>query len=184
MTIRNLTKRIALGIGIVATLILGSCSETIDVARQRQYDNEQAFLKFADSTGYERISLPGMYSDAYVYIKWLEKGMGTSKPKMTDYIRMHYRGYLLTSWVKDQSGLFDSNYGSTNPRPTAISRTKEGLIEGMGIALQSMVEGDHVSVVIPWYLAYGANIMPSIPSYSALRFEVKLLKIEGVTTNE
>ena len=52
---------------------------------------------------------------------------------------------------------------------------------GFRIALQNMVIGDECEFIVPWYLAYGEKGVPAsganlvaIPTYSALRFIVKL----------
>ena len=92
----------------------------------------------------------------------------------TDNVRRQYTGYLTTDWVKDGdvAESFDSNASKTVIDPSKIS----GDIIGMAIALQNMVVGDDVEVVIPWYLGYGAASISSIPSYSSLFFKVKLVE--------
>lgn len=157
---------------------LWSCSETIDTAMERRSENEKAFLAYADSTGYERISLPGQFADRYVYMKWETKAVDRStQPKATDYVRMHYTvSFLQTGQVlqsnKSMTSLVTLPYMAVN-----------GQIQGMSMALQSMSVGDKAQVVIPWYLAYGANGDPNrgMPGYMALRFEVEL---KSVSENE
>lgn len=157
---------------------LWSCSETIDTAMERRSENEKAFLAYADSTGYERISLPGQFADRYVYMKWDTKVADRStQPKATDYIRMHYTGSFV------QTGqVFDSNKSMTS-LATLPNMAVNGLVQGMSIALQSMAVGDKAQVVIPWYLAYGADGVPrrGMPGYASLRFEVEL---KSVSENE
>lgn len=157
---------------------LWSCSETIDTAMERRSENEKAFLAYADSTGYERVSLPGQFADRYVYMKWENKAVDRStQPKATDYVRMHYTvSFLQTGQVlqsnKSMTSLVTLPYMAVN-----------GQIQGMSMALQSMSVGDKAQVVIPWYLAYGANGDPNrgMPGYMALKFEVDL---KSVSENE
>ncbi len=176
--------RILLAAMSMGTLLLASCSETIDTALERRSANEKAFLAYADSTasGFSKVSLPGTLGDRYIYMKWNNKATDrTQMPKATDYIRMHYTGSLLTS-----GAIFDSNLNvnANLIQPMVIKRGTSGLIDGMVIALQNMAVGDKASVVIPWYLAYGESGMGTvynvvIPSYAALRFEVELTEIVG-----
>lgn len=172
-------------IALWAAFSLSSCTESIDTAQQRRYDNEQAFTTFANNSTYERRSTPGLVgADAFVYMQWLERGAATVTAKQTDYVRVQYSGYLLTAWINNGGGLFESaDLNVVKPR-----RVSE-FIPGFSTALQNMVVGDKVSVIIPWYLAYGnseanSGSQVTIPSYSALRFELTLLSNEGDTSDE
>lgn len=172
--------RAALSLLATASLILASCSESIDGEEQRRYNNEQAFKTFVSNSSYKAVTSPGYYGQSsVVYIQWLEQGTG-ERPKATDYVRINYSGHLLTSWAEDGSGLFDAN---TSPNPKATSRVS-GYIPGVRIALENMKVGDHVNVIIPWYLAYGARGTALIPSYSALHFDLKLHSIAGDYSDE
>lgn len=183
MSVRTLKTTLLASAMSLGALLLASCSETIDTAQERRSASEKAFLAYKDSTGYERVSLPGAFEDRYVYMKWLQKAEDRSKkPKATDYIRMYYRaGYLLDGIV------FDSNENIADASlitPMAVKRASGGLIDGMAIALQNMAVGDEAVVVVPWYLAYGEAGVTSgyqtvVPSYMALSFSVKLKEIVG-----
>lgn len=168
-------SRTMLSILTTASLLLGSCSESIDGVEERRYNNEQAFKTFATNSNYKAVTSPGYYGQSsIIYVQWLERGSGAT-PKATDYVRINYTGHLLTSWVQDGSGTFDSD-NSTNPK---VRQRVSGYIPGMRIALENMKEGDHVNVIIPWYLGYGADNTARIPSYSALHFDLKLRSIAG-----
>lgn len=150
------------------------CSKTIDTSLERRERNEKAFAEYASKEGYSKQSLPGMIGkDAFVYMQWIARGSETGEyPKASDLVQMHYRGTFLTS-----GGQFDSNFD--REANTLEPMRVYSLVPGMAIALQNMRVGDHVRVVIPWYLGYGAVDRQIIPSYSALLFEVKLNKIIG-----
>lgn len=162
---------LCLTLGVLAT----SCDQEVDSTLERRAREEGAFLAFKDSADYKQVSLPGLYGDGYVYIKWIERGNSEQRAKATDRVLMHYDGYFLTNWVGGQrSGLFDSNFDQEVITPFAV----DNLILGKRIALQNMVEGDEVLVVIPWYLAYGSNGKRRIPPYTSLLFRVKLKQIQ------
>lgn len=162
-------------LGLASLFAFSSCNDTIDTQQQRREDNEKAFRSFQGKSGYSRVSIPGIYGDNYIYMKYVTRGTGTVKPIATDNVRRQYTGYLTTDWVKDGDAAesFDSNTTKTVIDPSKVS----GDIIGMAIALQNMVVGDDVEVVIPWYLGYGAASISSIPSYSSLFFKVKLVEI-------
>ena len=162
-------------LGLASLFALSSCNDTIDTQQQRREDNEKAFRSFQGKSGYSRVSIPGIYGDNYIYMKYVTRGTGTVKPIATDNVRRQYTGYLTTDWVKDGDAAesFDSNASKTVIDPSKVS----GDIIGMAIALQNMVVGDDVEVVIPWYLCYGAASISIIPSYSSLFFNVNLVEI-------
>lgn len=174
-----MVSRKVLGLlSICSLLAFASCSETISVDQQRREDNEKMFLSYENnSNGFEKVSLPGAYGDRYIYMKKTTKGTGTESPRSTDFIKMHYQGALLSSYQSGSPVYFDGNLG-THENFITPSRVS-GYISGMSIALQNMVVGDKAEIIVPWYLGYGAQSIGSIPSYSALYFQVELLTIVG-----
>lgn len=175
----NIYKKItSLALGLLLGLGLSSCSEEVDHARLHRSENEQAFLSYKAKEGYERVSLPGLYGDSYVYVKWTKRGQDKIKPKQTDKVRLRRRSYLLTEWNEsERSGLFYSNY--TEEKPKAQEVMSE--VEGIQIALQNMVVGDVVTVAVPWYLGLGADPQikdgTQIQGYTSLLYQIELLGI-------
>jgi FKBP-type peptidyl-prolyl cis-trans isomerase len=99
----------------------------------------------------------------------LKHGTGTTSPKATDTVKVHYHGTLLDGTV------FDSSVQRGEPISFPLDRVIPGWTEG----LQLMKVGDKFKLVIPAELAYGANSPSSkIPPNSTLVFEVELLAIE------
>lgn len=178
MKLKDILPRV---LGLLLPLALGgaltSCNEDIDRERQHRSKNEQVFLAFADSAGYEKVTLPGFFGDGYVYMKWLERGTGTTNPKKTDRVRLRYRYYLLTGWRGVGQGLVYSNY--TEEKPKSMELLPE--LEGVRIAVQNMRQGDVAMVAIPWYLALGGTDDVKngvrIAGYSSLMYQIELLGI-------
>ncbi|MDO4707845.1 MAG: FKBP-type peptidyl-prolyl cis-trans isomerase [Porphyromonadaceae bacterium] len=178
MRLKNVSPRM-LGLLLFLALGLGlqSCGKEIDHEREHRVNNERAFLAFADSTSYEKVSLPGFFGDGYVYIKWMKRSEVGDRPKKTDQVRLRYRYYQLTAWQGVGSGLIYTNYTEENPKPQEL----KGELEGVRIAIQNMRVGDVAMVAIPWYLALGAkggiknNV--TIPIYSSLLYQIELLGI-------
>lgn len=99
----------------------------------------------------------------------LKRGTGTTSPKATDTVKVHYHGTLLDGTV------FDSSVERGQPISFPLNRVIPGWTEG----LQLMKVGDKFKFEIPPNLAYGpASPSPKIPPNSTLVFEVELLGIE------
>ena len=98
--------------------------------------------------------------------KVVKEGTGTTKPKATDNVRVHY-----TVWTTDGT-LVDSTLPTESPKVLPLKRTVLGFTE----AVQMMVEGETRRIWVPQNLAYGEDPPPTAPK-GMLVFEVELLKI-------
>lgn len=118
----------------------------------------------------------------YVYCRILEKGTGTVKPLFTDTVAAHYRGQLIPLY-DGQKVVFDQSFQGELKEDLAVPVTfgvwdgVGGVIEGWSSVLQQMVEGDRWEVHIPYQLGYGIYGRDEIPGYSALVFDMQLVKI-------
>ncbi len=99
--------------------------------------------------------------------KVLKEGTG-KQPKATDTVQCHYEGFLTTGEV------FDSSIQRGEPAAFGLQQVIAGWTEG----LQLMKEGAKYRFFIPYMLGYGARgAGASIPPYSALIFDVELIKV-------
>ena len=118
----------------------------------------------------------------YVYCKVLENGTGTMKPLFTDSVTANYRGKLIPLYDGTEV-IFDQSYQGELKEDVAVPVTfgvwdgVGGVIEGWSSVLQQMVEGDRWEVHIPYQLGYGIHGRDVIPGYSALVFDMQLVKI-------
>lgn len=118
----------------------------------------------------------------YVYCKILEKGTGSVKPLYSDSVAAHYRGQLIPLY-DGQKVVFDQSFQGELKEDLAVPVTfglwegVGGVIEGWSSALPQMVEGDRWEVHIPYQLGYGIYGRNEIPGYSALVFDIQLVKI-------
>ena len=99
-------------------------------------------------------------------ITMLKDGTGAN-PKMTDTVKVHYRGTL------DNGQEFDSSYKRNQPATFPLSRVIPCWTEGV----QKIKVGGKAKLVCPPNLAYGNQNIPGIPPNSTLNFEVELLDI-------
>ena len=97
----------------------------------------------------------------------INAGLG-KKPTAADRVQCHYEGTLIDGTV------FDSSIKRGQPAVFGVSQVIAGWVE----ALQLMGEGSMWRLYIPYDLAYGANgAGEMIPPYSALIFDVELIKV-------
>ncbi len=119
------------------------------------------------------LTLPAHAADAKeektasgIGITTLKEGAGAN-PKMTDTVKVNYRGTL-------ENGLeFDSSYKRGQPATFPLSRVIPCWTEGV----QKIKVGGKAKLVCPPNLAYGNRDIPGIPANSTLIFEVELLDI-------
>ena len=97
----------------------------------------------------------------------ITEGTG-KKPSATDTVSCHYHGTLIDGTV------FDSSVMRNQPAEFPVN----GVIKGWVEALQLMKEGSKWRLYIPYDMAYGEHgAGEMIPPYSALVFDVELIKV-------
>jgi len=99
--------------------------------------------------------------------KRITQGTGTTHPKASDSVKVHYHGTLIDGTV------FDSSVDRNEPISFGLNQVISGWTEG----LQLMVEGDKTRFFIPSHLAYGNRRAGKIQPGSTLIFDVELLGI-------
>ena len=99
--------------------------------------------------------------------KVLEAGTGTQHPSASDYVVVHYSG-----WLTDGT-MFDSSVTRGQPARFPLN----GVISGWTEGLQLMVPGEKRRFWIPANLGYGSGGRPGIPGNSMLVFDVELRSI-------
>ena len=90
------------------------------------------------------------------------------KPSATDRVQCHYEGTLIDGTI------FDSSIKRGEPAVFGVNQVIKGWVE----ALQLMQEGAKWRLYIPYDMAYGEHgAGDMIPPYSALVFDVELIKV-------
>lgn len=98
----------------------------------------------------------------------ITEGTGKMHPELTDRVTTHYHGTLITGQV------FDSSVERGEPLTFGLNQVITGWQEGLAL----MTEGAKWRLYVPYNMAYGERAAgPTIKPYSALIFEVELIKI-------
>jgi len=105
-------------------------------------------------------------TDSGLQYQVLTEGKG-KQPRMTDSVKVHYKGSLIDDTV------FDSSYKRNAPADFPVT----GVIPGFSEGLQLMKEGSKYRFVIPSDLAYGPQGPGPIGPNQVLVFEVELLEV-------
>jgi FKBP-type peptidyl-prolyl cis-trans isomerase FkpA len=145
---------------LLSSVVLISCSSSGPAAGDSA---SKAYLeKAAAMPGATRTSSGLVYRE-------LTPGSGAS-PKVTDTVKVHYRGTLVDGTE------FDSSYKRNEPAQFPLNRVIPCWTEGV----QKMKVGGKSQLVCPSSIAYGdAGSPPVIPGGATLIFEIELLGIGG-----
>ena len=130
-------------------------------AYAKMKEEGEAFLA-ANSKKEDVVTLPsGLQYEVLV------EGNG-KQPTAADRVQCHYEGTLI------DGTLFDSSVKRGEPAVFGVTQVIPGWVE----ALQLMKEGAKWRLYIPYQMAYGEHgAGEMIPPYSALIFEVELIKV-------
>ncbi len=90
------------------------------------------------------------------------------RPKRTDKVSVHYKGWL------DNGTVFDSSYERGSPTSFGVQEVIPGWTEGLLL----VGEGGMIELEIPSELGYGAHgAGRDIPPHATLHFQVELVKV-------
>lgn len=139
-----------------------------EAAQLVQEDATKELRAAGDKFLEENKSKDGIHTtDSGLQYRVIEEGSGET-PKSSDQVTVHYTGKLVDGSV------FDSSIPRGEPTQFGVTQVIPGWVEG----LQLMKPGAKYEFFIPQELAYGAQgSQGAIPPFSALIFEVELIKI-------
>lgn len=123
-----------------------------------------------NKTFYIQVTVKDVYAKEPFEIKTTKEGKGEVVTKVGDTVKMHYVGHLDNKDGK----VFDSSRERGQPFQVELGAGQ--VIQGWERGLLGMKEGEHRTLSIPHYLAYGDNAKgPIIKPKSRLFFEVEFV---------
>ena len=126
------------------------------------------------------------FSQKYPDVGYPATKASAVKPSaLTDSVVVRYEG-----WYYDKNGkftIFDPGtevisgnkppYTGTNNNTSGTQLAVSGVVDGFRTIVMDMTVNDERIVCIPYNMGYGSRAQSSIPAYTTLFFDIKLLKI-------
>lgn len=176
---------------MMCTIGFFSCSDDdeIEIDPVWKARNEEFINNLKTDSKYKQIIAPSQQDT--IFYEVLKEGTG-ERPLATATVKVYYKGMLIDETVFDSTKGYDTPETDDDLSYTAIllsssgdNSTIYGVVEGWAIALQQMRVGDKWKIYVPWTLGYGitGSRDGTIPSCSALIFEIELLEIVTQATN-
>lgn len=135
---------------------------------------EMQALKNSDGTPYYNMIVPRWDPSSFVLIHYFNERTtdpNALKPLYTSTVDVRYNLHLYNGAACDSSTL-QTTYG-----PGIYRAQLNDLIDGWAAAVCDMNVGDTAEVIIPYALGYGSVSSGSVPAYSNLRFNLRLVDI-------
>ncbi len=174
---------VVLVVGLIATKTAcaqGAVQAVRNAAQgiEGKVQNNQQPITAGPVDNQERIAPGKIDSDAPREFKTTKSGLkyrvirnsDGKKPKETDAVEVHYKGWL------DDKSIFDSSYRRGETTSFPLNRVIKGWTEG----LQLVGKGGMIELEIPHELGYGEKGTPGgpIPPKANLHFVVELISIK------
>ena len=103
-------------------------------------------------------------------LRYIVRAQGEGRtPAINNEVAVHYDAYLLDGTK------FDSTRDRGEPFIFKISNGKA--LKGLDEAVAAMKRGEHRTLLIPWWLAYGEQGQGLVPPRATVRLEVELIGI-------
>lgn len=131
-------------------------------------------LKNSDGTPYYNMIVPRWDPSSFVLIHYFNERTtdpNALKPLYTSTVDVRYNLHLYNDFACDSSSLLTEN------GPGVFRAQLNSLIDGWAAAVCEMNVGDTAEVIIPYALGYGSVSSGTIPAYSNLKFNLRLVDI-------
>ncbi len=149
---------------------MSSClgDDGIDEDYREWYDQNDEYIKKAETSGEYQKIVPAWDKGAFVLMKWHNDRLETENnlsPLDNSTVKLKY---MLTNINGDT---IDSSYSLTD---SLYECKPNDMVTGFWVATTNMHVGDSVTAVVPFGCGYGVNGSGAIPPYSTLIFQIKL----------
>ncbi len=135
---------------------------------------EQQARKNADGSPYYEMLVPKWDPASFVLIHYFNERTTDSNaltPLYTSTVDVRYHLSLYNGVA------CDSSTNSTSPAPGVYRAQLSGLIDGWAVGVGNMNVGDTAELIVPYAMGYGYSSTGSVPAYSNLKFNIRLVDI-------
>lgn len=176
-------KRLPIILMLIAAACFVACSDddetsTEETRQWRDANNswlaERQAMTDEDGTPYYDMIVPRWDPSSFVLIHYFNErntDPNALKPLYTSTVDVRYELHL----YNDEP--VDSSTNLTTYGPGIYRSQLNGLIDGWAAAVCDMNVGDTAEVIVPYTLGYGQSTYGTIPAYSNLRFNIRLVDI-------
>lgn len=162
--------RLGFPLSILVMTSLISCKGGLESQdEQKARENEQQIQQYIQANNLTPQKTPtGLYHQ-------ITPGGGTRKPQVGEQVVFTRVGRRLDGVIFD----------STSVDPTKTTRVVFGAgrfgFPGLEEGISLMTPGDQATLLIPYFLAFGSTNYSTLPAYSPVRYDVKLIAIRNET---
>ncbi|MDO4755937.1 MAG: FKBP-type peptidyl-prolyl cis-trans isomerase [Parabacteroides sp.] len=173
-------KYLHIALMLLCVLALPACGgDEVDTeaVEKEAYKLEQeiAFLEKANDPNY--VKWESEAGDGYVFAKLIKKGNG-KRAYFNSLVSVYYKGFFVDGKSFDAYQPEDGIPFRCSVSSYYANTYYTSVIDGWGVALQHMVEGDIYEVWIPQELGYGEIDNGDIPANSTLVFQIELISVD------
>ena len=153
---------------VLFALGLGACSKSLDTTDESHLEENEKSIQ--DYLTKNNLSATRDSSGLY-FVKQTSNPQGT-KAKVGDEVAINYRTYRLDGTLLESTD-------STGQKPLRFPFGANYHLPGIERGISLMREGENMTLLLPFYLAYGNVSYDELPAYSPVRVEVELVQVRS-----
>ena len=153
---------------VLFALGLGACSKSLDTTDESQLEKNEKSIQ--DYLTTNNLSATKDSSGLY-YIKQVSNPQG-AKAKVGDEVAVFYKIYRL-------DGMLLESTDTTRQKPLRFPFGANYHLPGVERGISLMREGEKMTLLLPFYLAYGNIGYDQLPAYSPVRVELELVQVRA-----
>ena len=151
---------------VLIALALGACSKTMDTTDESELEKNEKSIQ--DYLTKNNLSATRDSSGLY-FVKKVTNPQG-AKAKVGDEVAVYYKMYSLDGVVIDSTE-------TTARKPLRFTYGINYHLPGVERAISLMREGERMTLLLPFYLAFGSVSYEQLPAYSPVRVELELVQV-------
>lgn len=153
---------------MMAVLGMTACQDKLDNTDEDQLTkNEESIQNYLSAN-----NLSATRDSSGLYFVKRETNPQGSKPKIGEEVKVHYQMYTL------DGALIDSTDRAAK-KPVQFPLGINYLLPGMERGISLMRTGEKMTLLLPFYLAFGNASYPKVPAYAPIRVEMQLVDVRN-----